>query len=1032
MSAGRTLLCATGLLLAVPAQARERDFDIAAMPAAQSIPEFARQAGTQIIAPTDALAGLTTPRLRGRLDTAAALRQLIAGVPLDIASDDGMTIVLRAARPEPAQADIVVTGTRIQSRRIVRPDSVISISASELLARSGSVSLGDQLSLYPPLRSTFSQAASTALGTQASGQVGINLLDLRGLGPARTLVLINGRRVVSSTQLVSQPDTNTIPQALLERVDILTGGASAVYGADAIAGVVNFVLKQDFEGVRFDGEAGISARGDAATRQASLVVGRRLGDGRGNLALAAGYAARDGLRATARDFAATDNDFVTNPLAGQPGQPATIPVRDIRSLAVSAGGTLAYGAPFLRFAPDGRLVPADIGSAAFPAVGLSQGGDGTNRTAGASLLPSNLRYYGTLLGHFDLADGARLYGQIDAVWQRAEAFATPSVATLSFRRDNPFLSPQAGATLDGFGPTAGLGDLVLDRSFEDIATLSERNTRRTVRGLLGLRGDLGRHLRYDLSYGYGRTTIAKGNRGNIDLGRLRRAVDAVRDRETGVIACRTPGDGCVPIDIFGAGAPSAAARDDVTLATRSTGRFQQHLVSGFLAGDTGSLLRLGGGPVSFVAGLEFRRETTRYRPDARDAQGDTLVSAQRLVGAVEVFEAYGEATAPVVADVRGIHRLEIGGSLRASKYRLQGLGTKLTGGVTILYQPAPALSLRGSVQRAMRAPNITELFQPLIAGQASVSDPCDARFIGDGTPARRTNCAALGLPADFQTTVVPTRIRTLTGGNPNLDVERGRTLTFGVVVAPEAMPGLRVAVDYHDIDLKDAIAQPGTPSLSASTIAAGCVDVAGIANEYCPLVRRDSVTGAITDVRQFPINLTRLRARGIDFDIRWLTPLSRGVRLDTRLLATRVLTRDDFRAFAQPDYATRLAGTVTDPRWQATLASSLDLGTVSLFHRVRYLSSSYYRSDDVAFFESVSGLPPIDPNRRGPDFVKTGATVYNDIRLAAAIGRASSIYLGVDNLGNVLPPFSLTGAGQSGTQYDNVGRFVYAGVRIGI
>lgn len=1049
----RLRMTMVGLLLAPSGVvAQVRSFDLAAQPAARSIPEFAAQAGVQIVAPADGLEGVVTPRLVGRLDVRAALRRLLAATPLEIASDDGRTVVLRAARSaglpapapapavEPQAAEIVVTGSRIRSTAQTPPAAVISIAADAIRRRFGGISLGDQLSLLPPLRTTVTQAASTDLGVQASGQVGLNLLDLRGIGPARTLVLINGRRVVSSTQLVSQPDTNTIPSALLERVDILTGGASAVYGADAIAGVVNFVLKQDFEGVAVEGQSGISARGDAAAREASVLIGRNLGDRQGNLALAIGHARRDHLRAASRDFAAVEADFIVNPRAGETGQPATIPVRDIRSLAVSGGGTLPYGAPFLRFGADGSLAPATIGAAAFPAIGLSQGGDGSNRIGNASLIPRNERFSATLLGHYSPASGFTIFGQVDAVWQRAEAFAPPAVIAIGFRRDNPLLSAQAQATLDGFAPTAGRAELTTNRALDDLAPLAERNTRSTWRGVAGVRGELGDHLRFELSYGYGRTSIVKDNPGNIDLDRLRLGVDAVRRPDSGAIDCRAraadPGSsdpaimGCVPIDIFGTGAASAAARDYVALATRSTGRFQQHLASGFVAGDTGGFLRLPGGPLGFVAGVEYRREATRYSPDPRDEQGDTLVSAQRLVGAVDVLEGYAELTAPLVADRPGIERLELGAAFRASRYQLRRLGTRLTGGVNLVYQPLPGVSLRASLQRAMRAPNITELYQPLVGGEVEIPDPCDARFLDDGTPARRGNCGALDIPADFRPGVVPTRVATVTGGNPDLDIERGRTVTAGLVIEPGRLPGVRLALDYYDIDLRDVIAQPGTASLNAATIAAGCVDAASIANPFCPLVRRDPDSRSITDVRQFPINLARLRARGIDIDARWRTTLGSGIRLDWRALATHVLVRDDFRVPGQGGYATRLAGTPNDPRWQATVATGLDFGPVEFSHRLRFLSSVYYRADDVAFFERVNGLPPINPDRREAAFVRTGDYFYHDLRFGVNFEERSEFYLGIDNLFDTAPPFGFTGSGSSGTQFDNVGRFAYAGVRI--
>lgn len=1039
---GRYLWFAAALVLApAPALARDRDFDIAEMPAARSIPEFARQAGVQIIAPVDGLERVRTPRIKGRFDVDAALRRLIAGTSLAIVRSDGATIVLRARaapgprpvpQPKPALAEpvdppvIVVTGTRLQPRVAVPPTSQFSISGDEVRGRFGGISFGDQLSTLPSLRPTATQAASTALGRQPSGQVGLNLLDLRGLGPSRTLVLINGRRAVSSTQILSQPSVDTIPLPLLERVDVLTGGVSAVYGADAIAGVVNFVLRRDVDGLSVDAQAGISERGDAGTRQASALFGRNFADGRGNVAIAVGVARRDALRASDRPFAATRADFVANPAAGTPGQPSTIPVRDIRLMTASAGGVLAGSAPALGFAPDGSIGPLDTGTRAFPAIGLSAGGAGADPEARASLLPSDERIYATLIGHREIGDGLTLSGQFDYVRQVAQAAAPSSLITLPFRRDNPLLSAAAGRVIDAASPS---GPLLLSRTLDDIALLAERNTRTTRRASLGLRGEVSPSIRFDLFYSYGDTRIIKDNLGNIDTVRLRAGFDAVRDPATGAIRCRTPAPGCVPLDLFGSGRLDAAARQSVVVDTQSTGRFAQHFLSGLISGDTSGFLDLPAGPASFVLGGEFRRETTRYNPDPLDEQGATLVGAQRLVGAIDVFEGYGEARVPLLEDVPVARRLELSGAVRASKYRQLRAGLKITGGANLLYEPVAGLYLRASWQRTMRAPNITELYQPLVTGQADVIDPCDPSALDAGTPRRRQNCQALGLPAIRTGPPSPTRVATVTSGNPNLDVERGRTVTLGIVFEPVRLPGWRLALDFYDVDLRNAIAQPNTASLDGSIIAAGCVDGPSIRNPFCAAISRDPATGAITQIRQSPINLTRLRAQGIDLDARWSARLAPGSRAEFRLMAAYQLAREDFRVAAQPDYATRLTGTPSAPRLQAALTGNLVLGPVALFGRTRFISSVYYRNDDVAFFERVNGLPPVDPDRRGAGFVRTGDTWYHDLRLSASIAGALEVFAGVENLFDTRPPFSFTGAGEVGTQFDPVGRFLYLGVR---
>ncbi|HEV7341229.1 MAG TPA: TonB-dependent receptor [Sphingopyxis sp.] len=1059
MNPYRTALCTgvalLGLVAATPVLAQQRSFNLAPQPAATAIPEFGRQAGVQIVAPVDALRAFRTPAISGVRDVRDALAELLRGSGLEIASDDGRVIVLRRARTAstaptalaaesaPSDAEIVVTGSRLQSAGPVTAAPVAQLRGDSALTRSGSISIGDQLSLLPQFRTSGTQAASTALGTQAPGQVGINLLDLRGLGPSRTLVLQNGRRLVSSTQQISQPDTNTIPAELIDRVDILTGGASSVYGADAIAGVVNFVLKQDYEGLSLHGQAGISDRGDAGAQTVGIVAGRNFAGDRGNVAISAEYARRDALRYPDRDFARGQSDFIQNPLAAQPGQPLTIPIDDIRFLSYSNGGTLPYGPPFYRFQSDGSLAPANTGRISYPNLGISDGGDGYGPIEAGSLLPDNERVSGTLLAHFDLSDSATLFGQADVIWQRSSAFSGPLTQQFVFSKSNPYLSPQALGVLNAYGPTAATPNFVAVRALTDVGVFGERNTRETYRGVVGLKGDLSDRLRYELSYSYGRTEIETEFFNNVIVPRTLLAADAVVDTAgvlgtAGAIVCRSrlaaPASSdpdiatCVPANFFGDGSVSEAARDYLTIQTTSRGLLQQHLAGGFLAGDSGGFLSLPGGPVAFVAGVEFRRESTRYTPDPRDTMGRTQSGGAGVAGAVEVSEAYGELKLPLLADVAGARRLELGLSGRISDYNLDRVGTTESWGVSALYQPIDDLTLRGSYQRAVRAPNVAELFQPTLTGTTQITDPCDARFIAQGTPSRRANCAALGIPTSFQSPTIPITIGTVTSGNPNLDVERGTTYSFGAVFQPRFIPRLRLSVDYFNIELKGAIAGVNSTTISPFRIPSQCVDAPTLDNPFCPLVVRDAGFN-IVRVTQFPINLTRLTASGIDADLSYSVPLG-DARVAFQGLASYVLKRDDYRSPALPDFRTQIVETPSAPRFQATWATMLNWGPVELTHRMRYLSSVYYKNDDVAFFESVNGAPALNPNRRSADLVKTGSYDYHDLRMAIDFGEGRSFYLGVDNVADKKPPFSIYGAGFGGAQFDSVGRFFYAGFRI--
>jgi outer membrane receptor protein involved in Fe transport len=1044
-------ICAVALVSATAAQAQQREFKVASLPASQSIPEFARQAGIQIIASADDLAGIVTPGIDGVRDARAALRQLIANTGLSIVSDDGKTIILRkqatvatetGMTDQPIAADIIVTGTRLAGVGENTPNPVATIAADRLVGNSGGISIGDQLSLLPQFRTTATQSASTNLGTQAPGQVGLNLLDLRGLEPSRTLVLQNGRRLVSSTQALSQPDTNTIPVELLDRVEILTGGASAVYGADAIAGVVNFVLKEDYEGIALRAQGGISGKGDAGTQSVGLVAGSNFADDRGNIAVSLEFARRDGLRYYDRSFSAGQSDFINNPNAGQPGQPLNIPIYDIRYLSYSDGGTVPVGPPFYRFASDGTLNPANTGRVSYNNLGISDGGDGASPIDKGSLLPDNERYAATLLGHYELSDAAKIFGQFDYIHATASAYGGGGVEYVEILKSNPYLSAQALAVLNSYGPTAGSSTFPLLRTTSDFATSQERNTRQTYRGVFGVKGDLSDNVRYELSYNYGRTDIRTDFLGTYRPARLQLAADAVRDTagvlgQPGAIVCAArlanPNSSnpdvaqCQPANLFGEGNISQASRDYLSASRRADGRITQSLAGGFLAGDTGAFLNLPGGPIGFVAGVEYRKETSRYTPD--NVTG-TPVNPAASGGSFDVKEAYAELKLPLLQDVAGAERLELTASGRVSDYNTK-VGTKGSWGVGALYQPIKDITLRASYAKSVRAPNIAELYQPTISGVTQITDPCDRRFIGNGTATRAANCLALGIPTTFQAGI-PITIQTRTSGNADLNEEQGTTYTFGVALAPRFLPRFNLTVDYYDITLRGAIANTNSTIINPFRVPSQCVDGPTIDNPFCGLVERDPVTRQIIRVSQTPLNLTRLETSGVDVNARYGLDLGNDAALDFRALATYVIKRDDYRSPFQPDFRTQVVETPSNPRFQLNFASNLKLGNFRFAHTLRYFTGVYYKNDDVAFYESVNGQPPRAPNRRADEYRKTEDGVYHNLRAAIDFGKGREFYVGVDNLMDREPPFSIYGSGFGGAQFDAIGRFLYAGIRVGL
>lgn len=1029
--------------------AQQRTFNVPSDAAVKSIPEFARQAGLQIVAPADQLTGVVTPAIQGDKDARAALRELLAGTGLVIAADDGSVISLRRdpAAP-PAQGDervareagdanaledIVVTGSRLAVRAVESPSPLTVLSANTIVGKTGSVSVGDRLSVLPQFRATFTQAASTGIGVNPGvGQVGLNLLDLRGLGTSRTLVLQNGRRLVSSTQQVSQPDTNVIPTELIERIEILTGGASAVYGADAIAGVVNFVLKDDFEGLSGTLHGGVSERGDASSRRASLTWGTNFAEGRGNVAASIGYTGRDGLRYFDREFSNGQSAFINNPLAGQPGQSLRVLLTDLRVLAQSTGGTLPYGPPFYRFSPDGTLAPTVQGSTTLLGA-VSNGGNGLQTLQYSSLLPDNDSVSGTVLGHLDIGESTTLFGHVGITRQEASAFAEPNITQQFVLKTNPYLSSQALSVINAYGPTAAGPGFVLLRSMPELGATGEENERLTTQAVIGVKGTLSPNWRYEASYGYGRTKITTTFLNQYFPGRLALGAAAVRDANGNIVCSARLANptstnpdvtGCVPINFLGDGNISAAARDYLTVNTEAEGRIQQHTVNAFVAGDTGGFLTLPAGPVAVVAGAEFRRESTSYVPDARDlARLTSNLGTQTTDGSVRVVEGYTELKVPLLADLPLVKQLELSGSARVADYDLEGVGTKTSWGLGLAYQPVESLRVRGSYQRAVRAPNIAELYQANVGTQFFISDPCDVNNINAGTSFRLQNCRALGIPVGFTGLPFGTPIPGTSGGNPDLDVETGKTWTAGFVYTPTWAPKATLSVDYYRVELDDAIVLANT-----NVIITQCVDSSSIDNVFCAAAPRDPVTRQISSIAQRPLNLNRLLASGVDVDAAYAFTLPAAVSGSVRLLATWVIDRDDFRSPTQPNFPSQIVETVNSPRYSATLQTELARGRFTLGYNVRYFSMMYRA--DPAFFESVGGNPPLRPNDLPADLRDTGNTFFHDVRFSVDLPRNVRAYVGVDNVGDEEPPPGIYAAGFGGAIYDNVGRFFYGGVTV--
>ena len=992
----------------------------------------------------------------------------------------GTCTLPQVASSQPSdEGSIVVTGTRIRTPNLVSNVPITSVAPDEL-PNQGQASLGDALNDLPALRSTFSQENSGRF----IGTAGNNFLDLRGLGESRTLVLVNGRRHITSSVGDFIVDINTIPQDLLERVDIVTGGESAVYGSDAIAGVVNFILRDNFDGIRLHAQGGISSRGDRGVDVVTLTAGRNFADNRANIAVSLEYTHAEPLYfgdrpALTGAFSGRCQYQLTERTVGEPqagdGIPDNTFLCGIRNASISDGGTIgvissASGAA-LRFDPNGNLF-IDTPSVSYLPFGSGnvQGGQGTTLRDTGQLAVGQDRYIGNLLAHYDITPAFQLFVEAKYVRQRVLQEGQPSFfqgqlsnffgpGVPNLRCNNPFLTSQALTTLQSFGlcTNPATGTFGLSRFNVDFGGRREVDTRDTYRIVGGIRGDFNGDWHYEISLNYGhfKSTNAELNdlvlfdvNGNPDGFSL--AVDAVRN-SAGQIVCRvnqtavTRPD-CVPINVFGYGAPSQAALNFVNTTSHLYSHASELDALAFVSGDFSQLFELPGGPIAFSIGAEYRRETAFQQADPLSASGGTFFNAFGTFNppALSVKEVFGELSMPLLRDLPFAHELTVSGAARYSDYNTSANHT-FAWNVNGTWAPVSDIRFRANYSRSVRVPTLSDLYSPNSQNFAFIADPCDAANINNGTSNRPGNCAALGVPttanaADaaacagtgFPSPAGGPFINCLarsfstgfsSGGNPNLQEETGRSLTIGAVVTPRFLPGFSLTVDYFDIKVTNLIA-----TLSAQTILNQCVDLPSLSNQFCASVfPRDPATGFFNNpaVLSAGVNFAKQTSRGIDADMTYRHTFANGLRLNLRGIGTYTLERTNYISPTDPNFADRQLSELGDPVFSGTLITGIGMGAWDIQYSLRYIGKQTITSYEAT--HSLQGRPPTNPDFANRVYYPD--VLYHDVRLNYRISQRYTFYLGVDDLFDKLPPLGLLGT-EAGSPFTSIGRFLYAGATV--
>jgi iron complex outermembrane receptor protein len=1076
VSLSTAMLCAQ----ATPAMAQEQVFalDLPAQDLAAALRSFARNTRQQVAFDARTVGGKRAPALRGRYSTATALELMLRGSGLRFRKAASGVLIISAldqvgaasdvgAGGEPVQsaavpasdgedaeapASIVVTGTRIPSTVAETPNPVVSLNR-RMIEASGTTNITDFLAGYPALQGSSTSARNSGQTGLLNGQTGLNLLNLRNLGAERTLVLIDGRRHVASVPGSQAVDINTIPSDLIERVDILTGGASAIYGADGVTGVVNFIMRQDFEGISARGQAGISQRGDAGQRLFAITAGKNFADGRGNVALAYEHGEEDRLRnAQRRRFSGPGSrSFSYNPAdpehvpgytgADDNGIPDNVPLADARFWDTTLEGTIDVDFDFL---PDYYV---RAGGAAVPVVpgvllpdGLEQGGSGTLLAdMGDDLLPRNRRDIVSALGHFDVSPALTLFAEAKVAQTRAFSLSQPTYDFALFvERDNPYIPATIRPLISPEN-----GGVLLTRLNFDLGRQDRDIRRRSYRFVGGGRGALSDHARYELSYTYGRTDVRSRSHNEVLNDRFYAALDAVVDPATGQPTCRvnldpnwTPNQpyafaraivspvsfapgACAPLNLLGENAASREALDFVRQTTTDRARLEQHVATASLSGDFGQLFTLPGGPIGFAIGAEYRKESSRSAADAQRVAGNTfggVLTATR--GSFDVKEAFGELRAPLLKDVPLADRMELGAAVRVSDYST--IGTTTTWKVDGLYAPVRDISLTATYSEAIRAPNIGELFAGQSQATAGFGDPCSSNEIQNGTVARATNCAILleSLGVADPLRYLATRnvsVPGLTRGNPDLSEETATTWTAGVILAPRFAPGLTFRADWYDIKLKQAI-----NTAEAQTLANLCVDQPSLDNPFCTAITRQNGTdgpagaGNIIGFSTQPFNVSQFRTAGLDLNLNY--------RLATASLGTFNLNLvgnylDRLETIETPGAETTdQRGERYAPKYTANADLSWTRGAVTVNYGLSWFDKTLrYGNKNTAE----------NPDIVAREYRYLKQRWQHDLYLAVAVEPSLEVYGGANNLFDQKPELdTLT------YPVSPVGRFLYAGFRI--
>lgn len=920
---------------------------------------------------------------------------------------------------------VVVTGSRIGRIDAAAESPMVTVGA-EQIKQSGIITVEQFLNTLPQITAGLSSQSNNP---SSNGRA---FIDLRGLGSGRNLVLINGRRAMGSTG-GGTVDVNTIPTALIEKIEVITGGAATAYGADAVSGVINFIMKKNFKGIELDAQHRQTERSDGTETSASVTMGSTFEGGRGSAVLSAGYFKRAAIYKGARDWAAQASTatgaFPGGSINVGTNTPSQAVVDSIfgTNTCNTNGGSTGFG-----FNPDGSLFCTGVQGTARDAVNY-RGPASDIATAfypdffSYNFEPDNIlvlpmeRWSLYSAVNYDVNKNFRPYASFQFTNYNAlqELAPTPAAGATGFfiPVTNPFLSAEARTLLASrANPTA---PVAFSKRFNTLGGRTGSNNHDVWQVTTGATGDLGLldFWTYDVYATYGRSVLNEIQGGNVRIPRVQQLIDAA---DGGASLCA---GGFNP---FGPSQLSAACQSYIGLEAKNMTTVVQRVVEGTLSGP---LAELPAGTLDVAIGASYRDLDFDFKPDSGLQPGQVAGFNEQLPvkGKLDFKDIFVEAVIPLLRDKPFVKRLSTTVGARTTDSNISGQDSSYK--MTLDWAMNDVVRFRGGVQTSIRAPNVNELFAPQLNNFPTFTnqDPCNttgtiANTYRNGPNAAQVQalCAAQSAVAAGASYVQPNgQARGITGGNPGLGPEKAKSFTAGLVLQPTK--DLSATIDYWSVDLEDVIAAVG-----AETIVQRCFNRDGAnptfspTNQWCQLFSRDQNDGGVINLSQLSRNQAFAKVTGVDIVVDYNLNLQRYGALRwnitstyTEKYETQTTSVDPIRNYSGTIGATTASAT---PKWRVNLTTSYTLGDLNVQLSNRWI-------DKMVHANTVTGGSPVSNTG-------TAATWYHDLAVRYALTRNVALRAGVSNLTDQKPRLYSPNV-QSNTDpstFDVLGRRYFVGV----